>query len=256
MTDSRRAAAMIAAAPPLWQPGTTHGYHALSIGVLMEELARRVAGSSLQAFYESEIRAPRGIDFYLGFPEAEEVRFREVNPPETPEPDLKPDEWRPTDGLQAIAFNVLGSDLPPTAGPLSPNNRSMRAAGIAAIGGIGSARGLADVYAAVLGDPTRAGLISSTTMELMSRQHTFGLDRVLGFTTSFGIVFMKPHPQLDFGSYSAFGHDGAGGALAFADPSYDLAFGYIPLPMQPPGGADPKAVRLTQRIRTIIRELP
>jgi hypothetical protein len=66
---------------------------------------------------------------------------------------------------------------------------------------------------------------------------------------------MKPHPLMEFGSFRAFGHDGMGGALAFADPLYGLAFGYVPMPMQPPGGADPKAVQLSQIVRRCIRDV-
>jgi hypothetical protein len=43
--------------------------------------------------------------------------------------------------------------------------------------------------------------------------------------------------------------------LAFADPIHELAFGYIPMPMQLPGGADPKGVRLSQLVRESIRRL-
>ncbi|RWZ59486.1 class A beta-lactamase-related serine hydrolase [Labedella populi] len=254
LVDSSLAAAKIAAHPPLWQPGSAHGYHAITIGVLMEELVRRVSGRSLQSIYESEIRAPREIDFHLGVPSSEEYRYRAALPAVVP-PDAEVPPPPSSDGLQALAFNVLHSSLPPTAGEMGPNNRAVRAAGIASIGGVGSARGLAAVYAAVLGDDSTAPLLSTETIAEMSRQHAFGLDRVLGFTTSFGIGFMKPHPAMDFGSYRAFGHDGAGGALAFADPLHDLAFGYIPTPMQLPGGADPKAITLSQTIRSCVRDV-
>jgi hypothetical protein len=71
----------------------------------------------------------------------------------------------------------------------------------------------------------------------------------------FAVVFMKPQPRMEFGSYKAFGHDGAGGAIGFADPLYKLGFGYIPMPMQYPGGADPKGVRLSQVLRGCVGRL-
>ena len=89
----------------------------------------------------------------------------------------------------------------------------------------------------------------------MSQQHSWGLDRVLNVQSCFGVVFMKPQPRIEFGSYQAFGHDGAGGALAFADPMYDMSFGYIPMPMQFPGGVDDKGIELSQVTRDCIREL-
>ena len=159
----------------------------------------------------------------------------------------------PTDTIQSVAFNVLHSSLAPDAGNMGPNRRTMREAGSTAINGIGSARGLAGVYSAVLGTPDEAPLVSEETIAQMSMQHSFGIDRVLGHQTSFGVVYMKPHPLMEFGSFRAFGHDGAGGALGFADPLHDLAFGYIPMPMQLPGGADPKAIRLSHLIRRCTR---
>jgi CubicO group peptidase (beta-lactamase class C family) len=255
--DSPRAAAKLAATAPQWQPGSTHGYHALTIGILMEEFARRLTGRSLQEIYESDIRAPRNIDFYLGFPESEEPRFREVlspapSPAEAAELAARPSS---TDSIQSLAFNALHYQMAPTGGDMGPNNRAMRASGFAAIDGIGSARGLAGVYSAILGGPDAEPLLSQATTEQMSREQSFGPDRVLVLPTSFAIVYMTPNPRMDFASYRAFGHDGAGGVLAFADPLHELAFGYIPMPMQLPGGADAKGIELSRLIRACIRRL-
>jgi CubicO group peptidase (beta-lactamase class C family) len=255
LLDSRLAAKKLAASAPLWEPGRFHGYHGLTFGVLAEELVRRVAGTTLQSVYEEEIRKPYDLDFYLGFPAAAEERFRPVMPPVAPPPAGSPDFHPASDGITSVAFNAVGSEFVPTAGPISPNDREMRASGFSSIGGIGSARGLAGLYAAILGGPGTPPLISGQVTDEMSREQSFGLDRVLGFTTSFAIGYMKPHSNMEFGSFLAFGHDGAGGALGFADPLWNLAFGYIPLPMQPPGGADPKAVRLSQLVRACIRSL-
>jgi CubicO group peptidase (beta-lactamase class C family) len=257
LIDSSQAAAKLASATPQWQPGSTHGYHGITIGIFMEELTRRLTGRSLQDIYESEIRAPRGIDFYLGFPESEERRFREVLPP-APTPIEAAElsaRAASTDSIQALAFNVFHSELPPGAGDMGPNSRRMRASGFASIDGIGSARGLADVYGALLGSPDAEPLLSDATIEQLSREQSVGPDRVLVLPTSFAIVYMKPNPRLDFASYRAFGHDGAGGVLAFADPTHELAFAYVPMPMQLPGGADPKAVELSRLIRACIRRL-
>jgi CubicO group peptidase (beta-lactamase class C family) len=256
--DTSRAAAKIAAAPPLWHPGTAHGYHALTIGVLMEELVRRVAGTSLARVYEDEIRAPRDIDFYLGLPDSLEPRFRSVRPPE-PTPaqlaELAGGGWG-HDSLSAVAFNAVDGSFSPATDPTGPNDREMRALGFASINGIGSARGLADVYAAILGGPEVEPLLTPDTVETVSRQQSYGIDRVLmGMTSAFAVVYMKPHARMEFGSYRAFGHDGAGGALAFADPHCEMAFGYIPMPMQLPGGADAKSIELSRLARICIREV-
>ncbi|MEO2132302.1 MAG: serine hydrolase domain-containing protein [Microbacterium sp.] len=131
LADSSLAAARLAADPPLWNPGALHGYHALSIGIVMEELVRRVTGSTLQALYESEVRAPRGVDFHLGLPESEEHRFRAVVPMSPTPAQLTEMSMEPgrADSLQALAFNALESAFPPAGGAFGPNSREMRAAG-------------------------------------------------------------------------------------------------------------------------------
>ncbi|ALV39821.1 hypothetical protein AU252_00460 [Pseudarthrobacter sulfonivorans] len=253
--DSRRAAPKLAAQRPYWRPGTAFGYHGLTIGTFMEELVRRITGQSLQELYEDSIRAPRDIDFWLALPPSQEDRYEALRPAHPTAEQLAMISQSPTspDGLGALMFNGVNNLVPPNLGPYSPNLREVRAAGPAALGGVGSARGLAQVYAAAIGLLGEA-LLDPDTVAEMGQQQVWGVDRVLNFPTAFGVVFMKPHPGSDFGSFRAFGHDGAGGALGYADPLYDVSFGYIPLQMQLPGGADTRALHLSQTVRTAIRQ--
>jgi CubicO group peptidase (beta-lactamase class C family) len=252
LLDSSLAAARLAATRPVWQLRSAFGYHGLTIGVFMEELVRRITGESLQHLYEREIRAPREIDFFLGLPEALEPRYRPVLPlqPTAAQQDELDSAPPSPDGVMALAFDGLPGGGSGVAAVL-PHTRAGRAAGFSAVGGVGSARGIADVYATVL-DDSAAPLLSRNTVERMTQEQVFGTDRVLNSQMAFASVFMKPQPRIPFASYRGFGHDGAGGALGFADPMYDLAFGYIPMPMQYPGGADPRAVDLSLLIRGCI----
>lgn len=227
--DSRLAAVLLAAAPPLWRPGSAHGYHALTMGVLLEELCRRLTGERLQDVFESRIRGPYGVDFYLGLPAGEEARFRSVLKPlqEPPVP------WLDPRGIAGIALNGStgfdGPDGPSTSIFDLPNVRAAREAGMSAAAGVGSARGLARLYAAAsTGVDGGAPFLGADTVEAMSREQAWGLDRMSNLTGAFAIVFMKPQARNDFGSWRAYGHDGANGALSFADPAYETAFGYVP----------------------------
>jgi CubicO group peptidase (beta-lactamase class C family) len=253
--DSSLAAARLAASVPVWRPGASFGYHGLTIGVFIEELIRRITGETLQAIYEREVRAPRNIDFYLGLPERESGRFRPVKPvvPTAAQLTEIAAMVPAVDGVMAFAFDSLHVGGM-AVDEILPNDPRGRAAGFASVGGVGSARGMADVYAAAigqLGDP----VLTDEAITLMSQEQVFGIDRVLNAQMAFGVVFMKPQPRLPFASYRAFGHDGAGGALGFADPLYDLSFGYIPMPMQYPGGADTKSLELSLLIRQCISGL-
>jgi hypothetical protein len=100
---------------------------------------------------------------------------------------------------------------------------------MSAAGGVGTAEGLARLYAAATtGIGEAEAFLGPAAIEAMSEEQVWGLDRSSGLDNAFAVVFMKPHPSRNFGSHRAFGHEGANAALGFADPAYGLGFGYIP----------------------------
>lgn len=234
-----RAAARLAAARPSWRPGRCFGYHALTIGILMEELCRRVSGKDLQHVYEHRIRRAYGIDFYLGLPEELEPRYRDVLY------DVDPGQtW-----LDPLSLGGLNSNAAVGSIMELPNRRVVRAAGMSAAGGVGTAEGLARLYAAATtGIDGGAPLLTPETVDVISQEQVWGLDRTSGLDNAFAVVFMKPHPSRDFGSHRAFGHEGASAALGFADPAYGLGFGYIPQRAEE-GRTPGRAHRLAAEVR-------
>lgn len=249
--SSSRGAARLASQAPLWRPGSAFGYHALTIGLLVEEVVLRATGRRLHEVYEAAVRAPREADFFLGLPESEDSRYVPVaDVALTSDQAAEIARRPPVDALnEAVFSNVAAPDDRSEEG-ISTNNPRVRRAGPAAIGGVGSARGLARIYADAL--PSSSSPIASPAVfEAMAQQHAWGHDRTLDVTNCFGVLFMLPQPRMPFGGLGAFGHDGAGGALAFADPTADVAFGYIPVPMQYPGGADRRAVELARLTRHV-----
>jgi CubicO group peptidase (beta-lactamase class C family) len=105
LIDHDVVAARLAAQVPHWRPGAAHGYHALTIGTIMDELVRRVTGTPVAEFFRKEIGDPRGIDFYIRTPDEIEPRVLAVLPPAPPaagetRPDLSPDS------LAGMTFNL------------------------------------------------------------------------------------------------------------------------------------------------------
>jgi CubicO group peptidase (beta-lactamase class C family) len=254
LIDHEGTASLLAAQAPFWQPGSAHGYHALTMGTLVDELVRRVDGRSVADFFEQEIAIPRDIDFFIAVREADEPRVIDV----LPVADQSGSTAATTDvgdqmdasSLSGVAFSA--SALDPFNPPL-PNLRVIRAAGVAAAGGVGSARGLARAYASCIGEvDDMPRLLGPATVAEMSRLQTAGTDLVLGFPTRFAIVFQVADERLAYGSWRAFGHDGAGGAIGVADPAFRLAYGYIPRRMCSPGGADPRGLALASITRRCI----
>ncbi|MFM9272682.1 serine hydrolase domain-containing protein [Pseudarthrobacter sp. NKDBFgelt] len=239
------AAARLAAEAPAWEPGRQFGYHALTIGIIMEELCRRTAGETLQEVYGRRIRGPFGVDFFLGLPEEQDSRYRNVLYSASPE-----QPW-----MDPLSLGGLNSNAPASTIMELPNIRSVRAAGMSAAGGVGTAEGLARLYAAATtGTNGGTPFLNAATVDLMSREQVWGLDRSSGLDNAFAVVFMKPHPSRNFGSHRAFGHEGANAALGFADPAYGLGFGYIPQ-RQEDGRTPGRAHRLAAEVRRSAADL-
>jgi CubicO group peptidase (beta-lactamase class C family) len=83
----------------------------------------------------------------------------------------------------------------------------------------------------------------------MTQIHASGRDLVLDVDNRFGLLFQNADERLDYGSPWAFGHDGAGGSIGFADPVEGLALGYVTSRIPPAGGADPRGFDLARSIR-------
>jgi CubicO group peptidase (beta-lactamase class C family) len=233
------AARRLADAEPLWCPGTTFGYHSLTMGILMEELCRRVSGNTLQELYDARLRRPYSVDFFLGLPEAQEPRYLDVLYDVDP---VQP--WLDPLGMDGLNENAAVSTVMEL-----PNRRVIRAGGMSSAGGVGSADGLARLYAAATtGIDGGPAFLTPDTIRIMSEEQVWGLDRASGLDNAFAVVFMKPHPSRNFGSHRAFGHEGANAALAFADPAYGISFGYIPR-RQEEGRTPGRAHRLAHEAR-------
>jgi CubicO group peptidase (beta-lactamase class C family) len=240
-------AARLAVQVPHWRPGKAHGYHGLTIGTIMDELVRRIAGPPIAEFFRKEVGDPRGIDFYIRTPPHVDPRVRPVLPASpTPEQRAQAGAPAPPDSLTGMTFNAA------TPGRIDqlPNIPAFRASGQAAVAGVGSARGLARLYAMCLSEVDGfPRLLTDETIAQVTQIQTAGEDLVLRFPTRYGIVFQRPDARLAYGSHQAFGHDGAGGSIGVADPWHGAAYAWIPRRMSFPGGADGTGLGLAKAFR-------
>ncbi|MBP0459722.1 serine hydrolase domain-containing protein [Streptomyces montanisoli] len=251
IADDRVLAELLAAETPFWEPGSGYGYHTYVIGALTGEVVRRATGSSIQALYEERVRAPYGLDLYLGLPEALEPRYepvRAMNPTssEAASPDAEPDDPA---SLGGIAFHFTpdrhGLDFAVDV----PNTREVRAKGQASVGGIGNARGVAGLYAAALtGLGGRPPLLKPATIAEFSTPYLTGTDLVTGGRDQFGLGFERPVTAFPALGQDAFGHCGMAGSLGFADPRSGLAYGYVRRRFAFPGGTAPENARLVRAL--------
>lgn len=222
LADWHRATAQLAAQAPFWEPGTAHGYHALTFGFLAGELIRRVSGKSPGAFLRDEFAGPHGLDLFLGLPAA---LHRRVTP--LFDAPANPELARPlADALldeQSLTFNAFTN--PPIDTDVF-NHPHVWEMDIPSVSGISSARSLAAIYASATEGPLRR--FSEQTINDFRRECVFGSDLVLTEQpTRFGAGFMLPSPRDPMLSAHSFGHNGRGGSLAFADPEHGVSFAYL-----------------------------
>ncbi|MFD8690542.1 serine hydrolase domain-containing protein [Streptomyces sp. NPDC059651] len=245
LADDRAIAARLAGQAPFWEPGKEYGYHALVIGALTGEVVRRATGRSIQELFEERVRVPYGLDLYLGQPAGLEPRYvpiRPMNPTPEQAAELAARPFDPK-GLKAVAFNV------PTDLVAWINNPSVRALGPASVGGVGSARALARMYAATLTEfAGRPALLKPEIRAEFARPGLTGTDRVTEETDHFGLGFERPQMAYPALGEDAFGHCGAAGSQAFADPASALAYGYTRRRFAVPGGAAPENERLVAAV--------
>ncbi|MEU8132844.1 serine hydrolase domain-containing protein [Streptodolium elevatio] len=214
---------LLAAQRPHWEPGTAHGYHAVTWGFYAGELLRRIDGRTVGAFLSDEVAGPLGVPAYIGTPPEVAVGVATIVPSAAAEPSAA---WDPDSDLVRAMFA-----LPELAAPGADHDPGVLALEIPSGCGVTNARALSRVYAALAEGGTLDGvrLLSPDTVKTATAAAVEGPDRILGELTSFAQGFMKPATSFFQVSRDpqAFGHPGAGGTLAFADPAAGLSFAYV-----------------------------
>jgi CubicO group peptidase (beta-lactamase class C family) len=234
IADPDRLAIVLARQAPAWEAGTRQAYHALTLGFYEGELLRRVdpLHRTLGQFFHEEIASPLNLDLYLRLP------------------DGIPNERLATIAPAGPVAMLLGFPLRLTAAAMNPRSNIHRALmvnpgttvyfderrvyarnlEVPSGNAVGTARAIARAY----------GVFASGGHELRLRKETLALlaapaippthgffDECLKGEVQFSLGFMKPSAQWPFGSPSAFGSPGAGGAMAFADPDVGVACSWV-----------------------------
>jgi CubicO group peptidase (beta-lactamase class C family) len=241
----------------VWEPGTRHGYHALTFGWLVGEVIRRITGKSVGRFVTDEISGPLGLDLWIGLPESEEPRVARLiaaEPIKVTAAERETMHPLRRKSLEAMADpSSLGARaLNVTKPPFNFNSRAVHAAELPAGNAIATARSLARMYAATIGDVDGGRLLSPETVADASREVSSGPDEVLIVPTRFASGFFLPSPFEPMLGPTSFGHAGAGGSLAFADPDSGVAFGYVMNSMQQNMANDPRTRALKHAVRDAI----
>ena len=231
LRDLDGVARVLARQKPAWPPGTRRGYHAMTVGLYMQEIFRRVdpAHRTLGRFFAEEIARPLGLDFYIGLPhEIPDGRLAKLllfSParalralPSTPGPLAMRVLWP----WSLLRRSMLFADL-------DPNDRPSLELELLAGNGVGTARAIARLYSVFAEGGAELGVGPETMARLTAPPTEFRTkDVVVGAPSYLSLGFLRPGPGAAFGSSTrAFGTPGAGGSFGFADPDARLGYAYV-----------------------------
>jgi len=260
VADLDRLAVVLAQQKPAWEPGTRQAYHAISLGFYEGELLRRVdpRHRSLGQFFQDEIAAPLGLDFYIRLPE------------EIPNSRLAP--IRRIYPLSSMLSIKSASRLFASMNRRSPMYRAVfknpgpwvladrkrvyaRNLEVPSAGGVGTARAIAYAYSVFAMGGHELGLRQETLQALMapavSPLRGF-YDECLKEEWQLSLGFTKPSSGYPFGHPGAFGTPGAGGSFGYADPEAGVGYAYVMNQMGAGQGGDPRDLALREALRRSI----
>ena len=233
----------LASQQPLWQPGTAFLYHAISVGFIAGEVLRRATGKRPGQWLAENIAGPLGLQMSYGADAADD-RLAPLLQPAVAVGGIPLSEDDAALVIRAMLMDgAYAPDLFTVAntaaflGPESP------AANI-----VTRASDLAALYSAAVYPAGGSRLLSDDAIARATEPISYGKPFIGSDKGDiWGTGFMLHSGRRGMAGPGSFGHDGAGGQLAFAQPSLGLGFGYQTI--QPGGDDDIRAEALCAALR-------
>lgn len=226
--DPPACAAALADLAPMWPPGSAHGYHPLSWGYLVGEIARRISGETLGTTLRHLFPE---IDFMIGTPATEHERCADIQRP------------RELADLGEITPARRAAFVSKWAAP-NRGGAIWREIEIPSANGHGTALSVAQLYDTYT--QGGRGVMNATTFDALISARTHGPDLVLPMITSFGAGIMHNTHGLFGPEPTTLGHSGWGGSMAISDQRNGLTCAYVMNRQSNILVGDPRAVRLVE----------
>ena len=227
----------LAHATPAHIPGTAHGYHALTYGWLVGELAQRVTDKPFSELLQTLLAVPLDLDgLYVGLPENQMERRAQLIP-STKRNDSRQlgrtvrNAKRLNRAFKALRIPIdlaKGAEalMPKNMQDLDLNSKAAAAACIPALNGMFTARSLAKLYAVLANGGRFDGvtLLSRETFERATEVQNRDVGKVIPIPMHWRLGYHRV-ATIGHKTPRAFGHSGYGGSGAWADPDRNLAVG-------------------------------
>jgi CubicO group peptidase (beta-lactamase class C family) len=210
-----------------WEPGTRFEYHATSAHWVLAELIYAITGEDHTVALRRRVLEPLGLSgFALGLAEDDNDGIAPLTLTGQP---ASPDELEAAIGIREVEVGEVTDDA-----LMQLNSPSARAVGLPGGGGVSTAADVAAFYQALLHDPL--GLWDPVVLhDAKTNVRNHLPDPIFGHSAnrSLGLMLAGDDGKANvrgFGrtvSPGAFGHDGAAGQIAWADPVTGLSFCYL-----------------------------
>lgn len=229
--------AALAAQAPLWPPGADGGYHPVTFGYIVDEIAVRATGRSLAAILREIVTGPAQIDFHIGLAHADDARVCDIV-----RPKAMPDFGALTPAKRAAFLSRWSAP--------ERDRDAWRRLELPAINGHGGALSVAQLFSAfanggVIGD-TR--VCSADGIAAAMAQRWSGQDLVLPFAKAYGAGLQRNNAGVFGPNPNTVAHPGWGGSVGLADPDAHLACAYVMNKQSSNLQGDPRASRLIQAV--------
>ena len=207
-----------------WEPGTAFEYHPTSAHWVLAEIIDSVTQSDYRDEVENRITRPMGLPRLLGLDPYNQDNIADLVL--TGEP-ASPDELEAAFGVRELPPTEVNDEL-----VLRFNDPTTRALGVPGGGGFARASDLALFYQELLHntagiwDPEILADATGTVRNSLPDPMGVPANRALGVIVAGSDQMSNIRGLGRTVSPSAFGHNGAGGQLAWADPATGLSFGY------------------------------
>ncbi|HZX03383.1 serine hydrolase domain-containing protein [Kribbella sp.] len=223
----------LAAAEPWWEPGTKLTYHAETFGLLTGEIVRRATGRTITEVLR-EVADPLGIadDVFFGLPA--DQRHRVV-------PLVEPAGAEPTFAMLAELFGKVQplAMIPRAAVVNQPENLAVEDPS----SGVLTARGIARLYAGLIGEVDGVRLVRPESVPVITRPALVAKDELLGNDATMALGYAIGRLGSSAAeSPASFGWPGMGGSVAWADTRAGVTFALTRTLFDPTGS--PSAIEI------------
>src|ERR1700684_774514 len=192
--------AALAAQEPWWEPGTAHGYHAITFGYLVGEVIRRITGKTVGTYLREEIAGPLKLDVHIGVDASFDPRIAELIGAPPPPPDHPDQLARMSVDPESMMFKAIANPVP-VVDPALTNSRAWRGAEVPAANGHTNARALATLYGALAtgGELNGYRVLTPESIKRAYTEQANGPDLILGVVSRWGLGFALNHPIAQVG---------------------------------------------------------